>query len=34
VARIAQEMERIKREEKITADILDRLRTLEKRTLG
>jgi len=29
--RIAQEMERIKREEKVTADILDRLRALEKK---
>ena len=29
--RIAQEMERIKREEKVTADILDRLRSLEKK---
>jgi len=29
--RIAQKMERIKREENVTADILDRLRALEKK---
>ncbi len=31
--KIAQEMERIKREEKVTADILDRLRALEKKVM-
>jgi len=32
VGKIAQEMERIKREESVTSDILTRLRTLEQKT--
>ena len=32
VAKIAQEMERIKREESVTSDILTRLRALEQKT--
>jgi len=32
VGKIAQEMERIKREESVTSDILTRLRALEQKT--
>ncbi|AEH44222.1 paREP15, putative coiled-coil protein [Thermodesulfatator indicus DSM 15286] len=34
VGKVAQELERLKREEKVMADVLDRLRYLEKRVIG